>query len=92
MLSIGMILTAHVAEAQVHFFVSVHPEIPVYVHPPQPSPRHVWVESEFVWQGGAYVHRPGYWAVPPHHYHAWVPGYWAREPRGNYWIQGHWRR
>ena len=89
--SVGMILFAHTAEAQ-RFYVSVHPEIPVYVHPVAPSPRQVWVESEFVYTGGAYVHHPGYWTLPPRHYHAWVPGYWAREPRGSYWISGHWRR
>ena len=92
-LSLGMILAAHVADAQVHFYVDVPPPIPVYVHPVQPSPRHVWVESEFAWEGGRYVHHPGYWAVPPRHYHRWVRGYWQREPHhGNYWIPGHWDR
>jgi len=78
-------------QAQVHFYVNVRPAAPVVVRPVAPSPRHVWVEDEWTWREGAYVHVPGYWAVPPPHRRVWVAGYWAHERRGHYWVAGHWR-
>src|ERR1700744_3582785 len=65
LLALALTFTAfHKADAQ-RFYVSVRPVEPVYVHPVRPSPRHVWVESEWEWRNGAYVHHPGYWALPP---------------------------
>ena len=92
LLALALTFTAfHKADAQ-RFYVSVRPVEPVYVHPVRPSPRHVWVESEWEWRNGAYVHHPGYWALPPRHYHVWVAGHWEHENRGHYWIPGHWGR
>lgn len=91
LLSAGLVLFANFADAQ-RIFVNIEPAIPVYVHPACPSPRHVWVESEWVVSGGVYVHHPGYWAIPPEHFHVWIPGHWEREYRGSYWVPGHWRR
>lgn len=92
LLALALTFTAfHKANAQ-RFYVSVRPVEPVYVHPVQPSPRHVWVESEWVWTNGAYVNHPGYWALPPRHYHVWVRGHWEHERRGHYWVPGHWGR
>jgi WXXGXW repeat (2 copies) len=86
----GMILAANSVEAQ-HYYVSVHPEARVITRPIAPSPRHVWVASEWTWRNGAYVEVPGYWALPPHGHRVWVEGHWAKESRGSYWIPGHWR-
>jgi len=77
-------------EAQ-HFYVSVAPAPAVIVRPPAPSPRHVWVASEWGWSGGRYVETPGYWVVPPRGHRAWIAGHWARERRGQYWVPGRWR-
>ena len=62
-------------------------------HPNRPSPRHVWVAEEWVWGGGRYVYKPGYWALPPREGGAWVPGHWVkREYRPGFrWVAGHWR-
>lgn len=91
--TLGLMLMAHLADAQVHFYVNVEPTPPVYVHPVAPSPRHVWVADEWVWTNGAYVHHPGYWQVPPHGYHTWVNGHWIKERgHGSYWVAGHWHR
>jgi hypothetical protein len=86
----GMILAANSVEAQ-HFYVKVHPEARVITRSAAPSPRHVWVASEWSWRNGAYVEVPGYWALPPAGHRAWVAGHWTRESRGSYWIPGRWR-
>ncbi len=81
---------ATVTQAQV--YVTVRPVDPVIVRPAAPSPRHIWVEGEYVTRGGAYVWQPGYWALPPRGRREWVRGYWATGPRGRYfWKAGHWR-
>lgn len=88
-LSLGFLFGSQAADAQ-HFYVSVQPAVPVYVHPACPSHRHVWVESEWVWMNGGYVHHPGYWAIPPRGFHVWIAGSWIHERRGFYWVGGHW--
>ncbi|MBS1524351.1 MAG: YXWGXW repeat-containing protein [Bacteroidetes bacterium] len=59
--------------------------------PPAPSPRHVWVEGEWVPGGGTYVYRPGYWVLPPRPHAIWTRGHWRHRPHGWVWIPGHWR-
>jgi hypothetical protein len=59
------------------------------VRPFRPSPRHVWVAEEWTPNGGNYVYRPGYWALPPHPGAIWIAGHW-RHHRGYIWIAGHW--
>jgi len=82
-----------IAKSQAQVVVTVRPERPkeyVVARPAAPSPRHVWVAEEWTPQGGRYVYRAGYWAVPPHGHAAWIPGHW-REHRGGYvWVPGHW--
>ena len=52
------------AEAQ--FVVRIRPVAPVIrVRPVCPSPRHAWVNGEYVWRGDQYVYTEGYWAMPP---------------------------
>ncbi|HVZ96545.1 MAG TPA: YXWGXW repeat-containing protein [Chitinophagaceae bacterium] len=73
-------------------YVKVRPaETVVVTRPPAPSARHIWIEGEWVWRGGAYVREPGRWVLPKRGY-VWVPGHWKSTRRGWYWIPGHWRR
>ena len=44
--------------------VGTRPEPPVYAWPLPPVPNYVWIEGEWVWSGGVYVYRRGYWALP----------------------------
>ncbi len=78
-------------QAQYHY-VTVVPAPTVIVRPAPPSPRHVWIGSEWAWRGGRYVEVRPYWGLPPRGYHLWVPGHWVRSRRGNYWVNGYWRR
>ena len=59
--------------------------------PPRPSPAHVWVEGEWVPNGGTYVYKAGYWSLPPRPHAMWVRGHWRQTPRGWVWKPGHWR-
>ncbi|MFL9482366.1 hypothetical protein ACI6Q2_06270 [Chitinophagaceae bacterium LWZ2-11] len=95
LLTLGLVLVLGLgfavnASAQ-HIYVSIQPTAPVIVRPAPPSPRHIWVETEWVARGGTYVAVNGHWATPPHRYHTWVVGRWVHEPNhGHYWVPGHW--
>src|ERR1700739_2876782 len=77
--------------ASAQLVVKIRPADPVYVRPVAPSPRHVWVEGEWTWENGQYVHHDGYWVEPRRGFH-WVPGHWREAPGGWTWVPGHWRR
>lgn len=72
------------------YYVQSQPTDVVYVRPAAPYPGAVWIEGDWVWSGGAYVHRPGHW-VRPRAGRAWVAGGWYHGPRGYAWHRGHWR-
>src|ERR1700733_14985599 len=86
------------AKAQVEIGVNLQLHRPAQyennerLRPNRPSPRHVWVNEEWVAQGGTYVYKPGYWALPPSNGAFWVAGHWAkREYKPGYkWMPGHW--
>ncbi|MDB5109870.1 MAG: hypothetical protein JWR67_984 [Mucilaginibacter sp.] len=82
-----------IANGNAQIIVRVRPRRPgpVIVRTPPPSPRHVWVEEEWVSNGRAYAYRPGHWVLSPHPGAAWVPGHWANRRGGSIWISGHWR-
>lgn len=68
------------------------PAARVEVRGVSPSPRHVWHDGYWRWNGHAHVWVGGTWVMPPHPGSAWVPGHWKRTPGGWSWIEGHWRR
>lgn len=59
--------------------------------PPPPSPRHVWVDEDWVPNGHTYVWHGGYWAAPPRPGSVWVAGRWEHRAHGYVWIKGYWR-
>lgn len=71
-------------------FVSVCPQEPSIVQSPPPSPDHVWIGAEWVWNNGGYNYQRGHWIVRDPH-RAWVRGYWhQRQDGGWYWVEGYW--
>ena len=73
-------------------YVRVGPPVPVVeARVVAPGPGYVWTEGFYRWDGRAYVWVPGRYVRPPRARAAWVPGHWARERRGWYWVDGHWR-
>lgn len=89
-LLLAVIVTlSSVASAQV--FVQVRPVAPVIIRSVAPSPRHIWVDGDWVWRGGSYQYVNGYWMLPPAR-SGWVPGHWKQTRRGWVWKRGHWRK
>jgi hypothetical protein len=91
MLSIVLLFAITSSKAQ-EIVVGVRPAHPAFVRRPfRPSPRHIWVSPEYVPSGGAYVYKPGYWALPPRPGTVWVGGHWVHRHRGYVWVAGGWR-
>jgi hypothetical protein len=55
-----------------------------------PGPGYVWVDGEWIWNGG-WVWASGHWIVPPYPHAIWIHGYWGRGPHGYHRVPGHWR-
>lgn len=72
------------------YYVTDQPAEPVYSRPAAPYDGAVWVSGDWVWNGGRYVYRNGYYARPRSG-RAWVAGSWERSNRGYHWRRGHWR-
>ena len=90
-ISVFVLCTAIYAGANAQIVVNIRPVAPVIVTPVPPSPRHIWVDGEWRWQGGRYVYTNGYWVMPARG-RAWKAGYWKRHRHGWVWKPGHWRR
>jgi hypothetical protein len=60
------------------------------VRPMRPSRHHVWVAAEWSANGGTYVYKPGFWALPPRAGAYWIRGRWKHRRGGYAWIPGHW--
>jgi len=54
-----------------------------------PSPDYIWIPGSWLWHGGRYAWRPGYWAVV-HPDWIWVPSYYIWTPRGYIFTGGYW--
>lgn len=84
LLSMGAFI---VADAQI--IVNVRPSNPVFERATPPSPRHIWVDGDWVPQGNHYVYQNGYWYVPGNRGN-WNPGYWNQQGNGWKWKKGYW--
>ena len=72
------------------YYVTTQPVETVYVRPATPYAGAVWIDGDWVWNGGAYVRQPGHWARARAG-RVWVAGNWHRGPRGYAWHRGYWR-
>lgn len=72
------------------YYVAAQPVEPVYERPAIPYAGAIWIDGEWIWNGGRYVYARGHWDRPrPGHFY--VRGGWARTGRGYAWHRGHWR-
>jgi uncharacterized protein YcfJ len=55
-----------------------------------PGPGYMWVDGEWVWNGG-WIWVAGHWGYPPYPHAIWIRGDWDRGPHGWYRSPGHWR-
>ncbi|GAA4089581.1 hypothetical protein [Mucilaginibacter panaciglaebae] len=72
------------------YYVANRPEAPYYVRPASPYARAVWIDGEWVWNGGRYTYVGGHWARPRAG-RVWIRGTWVHGPRGYAWHRGYWR-
>lgn len=87
-----VVLLAHPAGAQrVKVRLGFPSGVAITAPGPAPFAGAIWIGPEWRWEGGRYVHVPGYWARPRHHRAAWVPGHWKYSRRGYVWVPGRWR-
>ncbi|MEP6674413.1 MAG: hypothetical protein ABJA78_04635 [Ferruginibacter sp.] len=90
-IAVMFIAIAFSNSAAAQFVVKIRPAAHVIrVRPAAPSPRHVWVNGDYVLRGNQYVWTDGYWIQPRPHMR-WVDGHWKNSRRGWVWVPGRWR-
>jgi hypothetical protein len=92
-LFVGILSMAFITADAQRIYVGIRPSRPTVVvkRTVAPSPRHVWVDEEWVPQGNTYVWHGGYWAAPPRPHAVYVRGHWTHSRKGHIWIAGYWR-
>lgn len=55
-----------------------------------PGPGYMWIDGEWMWNGG-WFWIGGHWGMPPYPHAVWVRGNWDRGPHGWHGTRGHWR-
>jgi len=73
------------------YVITDRPVNPVYVRPANPYADGIWIDGDWVWGGGRYTWREGYWSHPRTG-RTWVSGSWTARGNGYTWNRGHWRR
>jgi len=79
---------------------AVPPQSAVVAMPPPPAPvetmvvapglGYVWIDGEWMWNGG-WIWLGGHWGYPPYPHAVWVRGGWVQAPHGWQRVPGHWR-
>ncbi len=56
---------------------------------PAPSPNHLWTPGSWIWTGGGYAWRPGYWVMASPTW-VWQPSVYTWTPAGYVFVDGYW--
>jgi hypothetical protein len=72
------------------YYVSDQPADVVYQRPAPPYGGAVWIEGDWSYNGGRYVHQQGHWARARAG-HNYVAGNWEHTARGYRWHKGRWQ-
>lgn len=72
------------------YYVADQPADVVYDPGPAPYSGAVWIEGDWVYSGGHYVHNRGHWARARAN-RSYVKGSWTHNARGYSWHRGHWQ-
>jgi hypothetical protein len=81
------------SHAQIVVGVSVRvapPALPIYVQPPIPGPRYIWIPGYWAWDVDDYYWVPGTWVLGPGDGLLWTPGYWGWNDGLYVWSAGYW--
>jgi len=82
--------TSEVAPATSAVVSESPPPAPVDTVVVAPGPDYVWIDGEWLWNGG-WVWVGGHWGYPPYPHAVWIRGYWNHGPYGWRRMPGHWR-
>jgi hypothetical protein len=66
------------------------PALPIYVQPPIPGPRYIWIPGYWAWDVDDYYWVPGTWVLAPGVGLLWTPGYWGWREGIYVWNAGYW--
>ncbi len=84
--------TAGCNDPRGRLYVRVGPPSPIIeARVVAPGPGYVWIDGYQRWDGSRYSWVAGRWSLPPRPRARWVSGRWARDRRGWYYQEGHWR-
>jgi hypothetical protein len=72
------------------YYVADQPADEVYERPAVPYDGAVWIEGDWTYNGGRYVHSHGHWERPRSG-RTWEAGRWNHSQRGYSWHRGHWQ-
>jgi len=72
-------------------YVNTAPFYTEMQRPRQPSPLHIWIEGDWIWQkhSKSYQRREGHWDMPKAG-RSYSQGYWESKAKGKHWIAGKW--
>lgn len=56
---------------------------------PAPTPNHLWTPGSWIWTGGGYAWRPGYWVLASPTW-VWQPSVYTWTPAGYVFVDGYW--
>lgn len=64
----------------------------VVIKPACPSPNHIWIDGDWVWDthSNNFILTPGKWILHNAGY-KWIPGHWKHSKYGWNWVNGHWK-
>ncbi len=82
--------TLFLASCAGDYYVADQPADVVYERPAPPYDGAVWIEGDWYWSGGHYMHEHGHWARARNG-RVWVQGNWEHSNRGYRWHRGHWQ-
>ena len=71
------------------YYVSDQPADVVYEPGPPPYSGALWIEGDWVYSGGHYVHSRGHWARTRAN-RSYEKGKWVHNQRGYSWHRGRW--
>lgn len=72
------------------YYVADQPADVYYEPGPPPYSGAIWIDGDWVYSGGRYVHNRGYWTRAREN-RVWVKGTWEHNNRGYRWRRGHWQ-
>jgi hypothetical protein len=92
--SFALLMSAHVASAQIGIGISVNfgpPALPVYEQPICPADGYLWTPGYWFYDDdGGYYWVPGTWVQPPQVDFLWTPGYWGWGGTAFIFHEGYW--